>query len=469
MTEETDIEKMKKKNEPDKDIYAFVVGLIQSLINLVIFIIIGTFILYSCKVAQARLIPFNKDFSPYIHDKFPKIPNVIVDVNIVKTAEAIFSTKIQFPVKKNLDLYNNNSLLSFLTSLKESPKSNVYKLYFASIIENIISTDLSLLNSFYKIVNNLFTESLIIFVLPIIFSFVFFILSIINFILFIFYWFYDLYLLFSTKTSGEGQPSVWKDGNAGYIKYFLYLIIAFWVFIFTFFITGFIAPILAVYSFIVPLFMESEVIVPGGKPKPYNIKSLFVDVLKYKHSVIMYIISYLLISNTYSSYGNYAAVIAFVMCGIIYFFIPSVYKRYLPTSKDYATLGLTPPLQEGGEEEIPSDKEVPSSITPTPTSTPSPINSTNELSKFNILKNLSNLNPLKKIDNSNLSIPLENKVVDSSSVPIVNQVSNSAPKSPSQAIKSSILKNISKYNPFKSNKIVPDNSLPNTNINPIQK
>ena len=94
MTEETDIEKMKKKNEPDKDIYAFVVGLIQSLINLVIFIIIGTFILYSCKVAQARLIPFNKDFSPYIHDKFPKIPNIIVDVNIVKTAEAIFSTKM---------------------------------------------------------------------------------------------------------------------------------------------------------------------------------------------------------------------------------------------------------------------------------------------------------------------------------------------------------------------------------------
>ena len=222
MTEETDIEKMKKKNEPDKNIYAFVIGLIQSLINLVIFIIIGTFILYSCKVAQAQLIPFNKDFSPYIHDKFPKIPNVIVDVNIVKTAEAIFSTKIQFPVKKNLDLYNNNSLLSFLTSLKESPKSNVYKLYFASIIENIISTDLTLLNSFYKIVNNLFTESLIIFVLPIIFSFVFFILSIINFILFVFYWFYDLYLLFSTKTSGEGQPSIWKDGNAGYIKYFLY-------------------------------------------------------------------------------------------------------------------------------------------------------------------------------------------------------------------------------------------------------
>ena len=214
--------------------------------------------------------------------------------------------------------------------------------------------------------------------------------------------------------------------------------------------------------------MESEVIVPGGKPKPYNIKSLFVDVLKYKHSVIMYIISYLLISNTYSSYGNYAAVIAFVMCGIIYFFIPSVYKRYLPTSKDYATLGLTPPLQEGGEEETSSLNEIPTPAV-TKTQTPTPINSTNELSKFNILKNLSNLFPSKKIDNSNLSIPLENKVVDSSSVPIVNQVSNSAPKSPSQAIKSSILKNISKYNPFKSNKIVPDNSLPNANTNPIQK
>ena len=360
MSEESDtsaIDDKKNKTTTDGNIMTFFYGLISSLFSLVIYIIIGACILYSCKVAQSKLILSNMDFMPYTNN-LPDISPTVVDVNIVKTADAIFSTKLEFPVQKNIDIYNH-SILNYLTSLKDSPKSNVFKLYISSIIQGVVSTNLLLLDSFYKMVNNSFTESLIIFIVPFIFPFLIFGTALVNMLLLFINWFYYVYLFLSVKTSAENKPAEWKETpisgwNIGY--YLLYLFFAFIVYLFVGTFTVFIGPAIAIYSFLLPLFMEANVV---NSKKPYYLKNLLSDIMKYKHSVIMYFISYYVISNANMAYGNYAALVALVMCLIIYFFISPVYKQYIPGRNDTATMGLTP--ERGGDNTTELPTETPSS------------------------------------------------------------------------------------------------------------
>ena len=74
--------------------------------------------------------------------------------------------------------------------------------------------------------------------------------------------------------------------------------------------------------------------------KTYNFKNALKNVLKYKISVIMLFLSFFAILNTSTFFSSYVTLVAFVAFLILYFF-STIYKRYIPTSKDAATPGLS--------------------------------------------------------------------------------------------------------------------------------
>jgi hypothetical protein len=91
----------------------------------------------------------------------------------------------------------------------------------------------------------------------------------------------------------------------------------------------------AIYSILMPMFMEANV---KGSGKPYTFSSALLDVLKYKISVIMYIITYYIVTGTYSNFGSIATGVSFIAF-IILFFFTNIYKAYKPVGKDTASFG----------------------------------------------------------------------------------------------------------------------------------
>jgi hypothetical protein len=112
----------------------------------------------------------------------------------------------------------------------------------------------------------------------------------------------------------------------------------FWIFIFIllFFILGIglIIPILAgsitIYSILSPLFMTARKV--DDPEKKYTIMDAFMNIIEYKMRVIMFIVSYFVISDAYSSYGSYSALVAIIACLLLYFFT-DIYKQYIPETK----------------------------------------------------------------------------------------------------------------------------------------
>jgi hypothetical protein len=64
----------------------------------------------------------------------------------------------------------------------------------------------------------------------------------------------------------------------------------------------------------------------------YTFIDALYNVIEYKLSVIMYIVSYFVISDAYSSYGSYSALVAIIACLLLYFFT-DIYKQFIPENK----------------------------------------------------------------------------------------------------------------------------------------
>jgi len=96
---------------------------------------------------------------------------------------------------------------------------------------------------------------------------------------------------------------------------------------------GLIIPILAglitIYSILSPLFMTAT---KADSGKKYTLMDTFMNIIEYKMRVIMFIVSYFVISDAYSSYGSYSALVAIIACLLLYFFT-DIYKQYIPENK----------------------------------------------------------------------------------------------------------------------------------------
>jgi len=316
----------------------FFINLLIQLIIIGILIIIGALGLYSCRVAQTNILPTCLSFDPYT-DIVPPIKEIPIDINVVKTDKGVWSTKIQFPLEENFKTINNT--LGILKNWINQPNSNVYKLYIATTLQQLIACNFAVTNTINNFMNSMLTETWLILLSPYILFFTGMITSLINTIYFIILWFYNIYLLFSEKGESKNE-TVWKDGEMwGLLNWWWALLYIFIFFILFFTIgLGMVIPITAgfvsLFCAIFPLFMKSKNSQTG---KSYGVFETIKNVLKFKLNIIMILISLYIISSASSNFGGYAAFVAVVACIILYFF-SSVYHQYTPKATDHSSFGL---------------------------------------------------------------------------------------------------------------------------------
>jgi hypothetical protein len=403
-------EENNNKEDPTVKQLKIVETLSFQLLHLGILVLFGTFALYACRGSQTTLFPTCVDFAPYT-SVLPTFAadSVETNVNIVKGQS---STKMIFPIGKNLDYMTNHSLFTWLRNFIEGPKSNQFTLYFATIMQNILALNFSAINTFYQTCNTWLPEILIILLLPYVISFLYIGLAIVDGFYFVYLWFAKLVLFCSYKDSTENpnkttwvhpQGAIWSITN--WWKIFVAVILFF------FGISAFISmPIIFVavaYTFFFPLTLKTTL---SGR-KNYGPFSLLQDVFKFKRNIFMYIISFLLLNNTANVFGAAAATSVVVIC-IGLFFFTGLYHDYEPTAKDAISPGLAnfePTLKTCGklnevEIEMPTIVQKPT-IVETPTIVQKPLIET-PLSTPTIVEKPTSISSEKSL------VPQSNKVAN---------------------------------------------------------
>jgi hypothetical protein len=312
----------------------FMATMFSKLLLLGIIVVTGTCMVYTCRVAQSNILPTDLNCYPYTN-MMPIIEDIPINIDVVKTSEGIFSTQIKFPFSENMESLKFG-LFGYLKNMIESKDAGNFQLYAATTIQQLLATNLAIINWIFNLYNSYFTESMIIFIVPFLLIFINFFTGIVNSFYLMFLWFYNLPLLFSVPTRTATGSTSWNKGDMWSINNWWRSL--FWIFIFVllFFILGIglIIPILAgsitLYSILSPLFMTARKV--DDPEKKYTIMDAFMNIIEYKMRVIMFIVSYFVISDAYSSYGSYSALVAIIACLLLYFFT-DIYKQYIPETK----------------------------------------------------------------------------------------------------------------------------------------
>jgi hypothetical protein len=323
------------------DPVGFITTLVGKIFHLFITIAIGSLILYSCKVAQANILPTSKECFPYT-DIIAELTEKVINIDVVKNTDlGDVATKIVFPYKENM-IPLEGGILGLLKSMIDGPDANVFGLYLAKGLQGVISLNLSMLNSVYSLINSFFPEWFIIFVIPYIMLIICIGIVLLNGIYLAIMWFYNMRYFISEPTTSPDGKTTWKKGNLFTLMnlFIMYVVIIIGGLLFMVVGTALI-PLVSIFicilSLVMPLFMHAKI---HGTKQKYEFKDAFMNVWKYKKNIIMYIISFLVIVDANSSYGLYTAFCVFIGCLILGHFT-SVYHRFVPVAGvDFATPGL---------------------------------------------------------------------------------------------------------------------------------
>jgi hypothetical protein len=342
--EETDPKKLDTKTK--------YINLIKSFVKILLFILLslllGASVLYSCKVATSNILPTDVNCSPYTENEADVMP-IDVDINIIKDADKIFSTKINFPFNEANDRkldeiaeYNrSNFILDWIRKQKEVYNSWGIKMYFLSVLESLFQKNYSILSSTLHFMDKCFYEILVLFLGPWI---LFFMSGIVSFIML----FYSIYLfivefhwLFKENTNTkEGQKPIWASVTlANLFNYWLSCVMAFVVIISLILLYPLGFPLVSFFTNVIFLmclfsatFMKSLISDGPNIGETYGIKKVFTDVLTSKMQYIMVIVSLVFISLSYSYFGSASAIFSIILFLLLFFgFIGNkLYKREMP-------------------------------------------------------------------------------------------------------------------------------------------
>jgi hypothetical protein len=324
--------------------------LLTNSIKMIVYTLIGALILYNCKIAGVDLIPTDINCKPYVRvnrasNRCSNYGTVTSNINLINIDDEIASAKLDFDYQKMIRYYTKGVLFKQLMNLKEGPQSTELKNYIGSVIQSAIQINLLIYSNIYSTLNNLalypIGETFIIFVIPHIMQFFVTIMMFLNGIIIVILLFYKLNLFFWTKNqSGQDGPVTWTFDSENVVmwKYALYIFGLFICLLIFGLLIMFIAPVIAVYAFLLPLYMTGSV--RGSEGKTYNIGKFISDTLKFKKHVMMYMFIFYLIVGAYQSYdakGGVTALVVAIVCG---FFFKSMFAPTKPGPNDFITKGL---------------------------------------------------------------------------------------------------------------------------------
>ena len=346
--------------DPISESKTFFGALISQLFHLFIILIAGGAMLWSARISQTNLMPTDISCEPYIPAK-TDIKVVPINIDIVKTSGAngkseVQSTKLEFPIEDNMNIIKFGILgLNSIRDWTDGPNSSPYTLYLGTIWQKMAANYSSMMNGFYNLLNQNCSESVIIFIMPYFITLVLIGVGCINGFYGMFLWFTQLYLLFSKQidcfkepmVESNGTPVTRDDGNPVFItrKVWEYKKGAMWgewwmafFYIFLAFIFSGIGSVIVFYFLVrsafsalfLPLMMVAKV-KDSASDESYSFSSVLMNIMKYKMSVIMYIISFLVIGDAYSALGGGGVLVAILACIFIYIFYPTIYQSYTPS------------------------------------------------------------------------------------------------------------------------------------------
>jgi hypothetical protein len=305
-------------NKSFGNISSFLVSVLITVLLIVGYFIIGSIVLYECKLAQSNILPTSLECYPYT-ETLPEIQKVLTNIFITNT-EPQESVKLSFP----FDKYNSkNVILDMFRKYKEQPKSNFLINYIIAILEGLINYSNNALTSFYNLLNGA-PEMLIILFGPILSVIYFGLAPIIGIFVFIYYYFIEMKWFFkeNTNTNVNSKP-VWSDVNlfettsyASALFLVFVFFILFWILLFT------LTPMLSIGIFYTCLLMSF-----GYKGEIDNKKTSIFTIMQemFKHYKVTMtsVFSIMIIISAFSNLGAISGVFSMLTVLLIYFnFIP---------------------------------------------------------------------------------------------------------------------------------------------------
>ena len=312
-----------------KNVFSFLVSLLITIILVVIYFIIGSIVLYECKLAQSNIVPSSLDCYPYTNIK-PEVQTILTNIFVTNTDQPE-SVKLSFPYDKT---NSKNMILDAFRKYKEQPRSNFFINYIISILEGLFNYNNNALTLFFNLLNGM-PEFLIVIFGPIISGLYFVLVPIVGCIIFIYYYFFNMTWFFKyndnvTSSSGINSIPIWKDvnllnpgqyGSALFLVFIFFML--FWVMLFT------ITPTMVVIIFNICLFMtlgyKGEI-----DGKKISILTIIQEFLKHYKLTLVIIISIIMIFTAFSNLGLLPGIFSILTILLIYFnFIPiSVFEPF---------------------------------------------------------------------------------------------------------------------------------------------
>jgi hypothetical protein len=348
-----------KEQEQDPDPKTKYINLIKSFVKIVLFILLslllGTSVLYSCKVATSNILPTDMKCAPYTQTEAHVMP-IDVDINIIKNSDKVFSTKINFPfnnaddekLNKIAEYNRSNFILDWIRKEKEVYNSWAIKMMFLSVLESLFQKNYSILNSMLHFMDKSFYEILIVLIGPWLLFFFSGIMSFITLFYSIYLFIVEFHWIFKENTNTkEGSRPVWSDVTfTNLYNYGISCMLAFFIVISLIlsYTLGFpLVSLLMNVFFVVCLFSATSMksLISDGEKigETYGIKKAFTEVLTSKMKYIMIIISLAFISLSYSHFGSASAMFSIIIFALLFFGLigNKLYKQEMPV---YVTEGL---------------------------------------------------------------------------------------------------------------------------------
>jgi len=287
--------------------------LLYTIIYVLVYFVIGSSVLYICKLSQSNILPSDINCYPYTEVK-PEIQDI--DINIFTTfTTPKQSMKIKFPYSEE---NSYNWVADFFEKLKENPKTGKFANYFISIFETVIANNYNIINSLGNFLNESLHELLILLFGPIIFIVLMTALLFYDNFYLMYLWFNKMEWFFKENVKeGKDVKPVWEHiaeidligMSWGYFWMFMFFILFFIMFSFGFPLFSFVIVLWSLFSCLSYKCVMNDASV--------GISNVISGVFKYYKTFIMIIISYYVIKSVFINFGNAiggVSIAAFVVC-----------------------------------------------------------------------------------------------------------------------------------------------------------
>ena len=307
----TSSEEEKENNKFVDNLKSFGIYILSFLILLFLLFLSGSSLLYSCKIAQSSVLPFDKDC---LNDSQVQIQKGLININIFGKESEKMSVLLDNENKKD-------SLLDILRQINERPFQSSTVLYFTSILQDLFLFNVQIQQYFLSSFNQNCSENVILWLIPLISPILFIIIMILNWFGFFYIWFSKLTWIFKTNVNeNKTELPKWEDTSSltNPISMALSLFIVFclgmlslvWIFVP---LPLFLGLLLMTYTFIKFLTIVGE----KNKEK-YYFTNFLGDTFKYHSSSIMFIISLFTLIGVFTTFGTLLACLLLVLFFVFY-------------------------------------------------------------------------------------------------------------------------------------------------------